>query len=375
MRSFIGAGLSIVAVTYGLARYVFGLFLPQIQFDLNLTTQTMGVIASVSYIGYLLATVIGTYISAVTGPRFPIILGGIAATIGMVIIANSHSSWMLMLGVLIAGASPGFSYPPLSDAIVNSITSAKRSRVYSWINTGTSFGIILAGPIALISGDDWRFAWLIFAFFALGATIWNYFKMPGKSKNNTHGAAPPKVGAKWYLKSESIPLFLAAISLGIITSVYWTFSVDLIVTEGNYTQENTSIFWVLVGISGIAGGVAGLLVEKFGLRMIFQLCVLLISISIAILGFLHDIVMLGFVSGILFGASFIAITALLGIWSVYVFSDRPSAGFGATFFLISLGQFIGPMFAGFVGAEIGLPLLFLLSALSQCQFDILCSDL
>ena len=75
--------------------------------------------------------------------------------------------------------------------------------------------------------------------------------------------------------------------------------------------------------------------------------------------------MLGFVSGILFGASFIAITALLGIWSVYVFSDRPSAGFGATFFLISLGQFIGPMFAGFVGAEIGLPLLFLLSALAS----------
>ena len=69
-------------------------------------------------------------------------------------------------------------------------------------------------------------------------------------------------------------------------------------------------------------------------------------------------------SGALFGAGFITITALLGIWSVYIFNDHPSAGFGVTFFLISLGQFIGPICAGFIGATYGLPLLFLCTALS-----------
>ena len=37
MIGFVGAGISIVAVTYGLARYVYGLFLPQIQSDLALS--------------------------------------------------------------------------------------------------------------------------------------------------------------------------------------------------------------------------------------------------------------------------------------------------------------------------------------------------
>lgn len=33
---------------------------------------------------------------------------------------------------------------------------------------------------------------------------------------------------------------------------------------------------------------------------------------------------------------------VIGVWSMNVFNDRPSAGFGAAFFLVSFGQLIGP---------------------------------
>ena len=369
MIGFVGAGISIEAVTYGLARYVYGLFLPQIQSDLALTTQLMGMIASTSYIGYLLATIIGTYITAITGPRFPIMLGGFAATIGMGLIAFSHSGWVLAIGVFIAGASPGFSYPPISDAIVQTIASPDRSRIYSFINIGTSYGIILAGPIALLSGDNWRLSWFIFSALALIATVWNFFQMPHRRKAtaqdaNAQDAFKTKISFDCYMQPRARALFLAAIMLGILTSVYWTFSVDLISTVGNISKYDASTFWILTGISGIAGGYAGHLVKYFGLRRVFRLCVLTLSAAVAALAIFYAQLPMVFISGALFGAGFITITALLGIWSVYVFNDHPSAGFGITFFLISLGQFIGPIFAGFVGAEYGLPLLFLLTALS-----------
>ena len=327
----------------------------------------MGMIASVSYIAYLVATVISSYVSAITGPRFPIMLGGFAAAIGMGVIALSQSVGILALGVFIAGTSPGFSYPPLSDAIVQAIESKSRSRVYSWINTGTSFGIIAAGPIALISGSEWRFSWMVFALLALSATCYNYFLMPGKVVDTLRESTLPSISLSWYLNKESIPLFVVATIFGILTSVYWTFSVDLVATNGGFSQLNISIFWVLVGISGICGGAAGFLVESMGLSRVFRIYIILISISMVILSHFYDQLALGFMSAFLFGASFISITALLGIWSVYIFQSRPSAGFGATFFLLSLGQFIGPMLAGFVGESYGLPVLFMLSGLICCS--------
>lgn len=47
----IPAGLAIVVSTYGLARYSYGLFVPQIRADFNLSVEMMGRIASGSYAG------------------------------------------------------------------------------------------------------------------------------------------------------------------------------------------------------------------------------------------------------------------------------------------------------------------------------------
>ena len=54
--NIVGAGLLIVASTYGLSRYTYGLFVPAIRDDFNLSQTAVGAIGSASYLGYLLAT-------------------------------------------------------------------------------------------------------------------------------------------------------------------------------------------------------------------------------------------------------------------------------------------------------------------------------
>ena len=58
------AGLSIVAATYGLARYCFGLFLPEIRDAFNLSSQTIGLIAGSSYAGFIpeLAKILASWV-------------------------------------------------------------------------------------------------------------------------------------------------------------------------------------------------------------------------------------------------------------------------------------------------------------------------
>ncbi len=68
------------------------------------------------------------------------------------------------------------------------------------------------------------------------------------------------------------------------------------------------------------------------------------------------------VSGIVFGASFIFVTGLLGVWSLRVFVERPSAGFGATLLIFTFGAMIGPLAGGSLSPALGREGVFVLVA-------------
>lgn len=359
--SMVPAGIAIVAVTYGLSRYAFGLFLPQIQMDLGVPVYEMGIVAGSSYAGYLLATVFGSWISAHTGPRMPVLLGGLAATVGMLTISLADSILLLASGVIIAGASPGLAYPPISDAVVMTIDPERRSRVYAWINCGTGVGVAVAAPFALWAGESWRSAWLLFAVLAACATVWNSQIMPnyrfGEREKNL-----PRLSKDWFWKPQSRGLLVAAILFGLGTSVYWTFSVNLLVTAGALSMDIALAFWICIGLAGLTGGWAANIASYLNLKNTFIVSIVGCAGAVAVLPVLQNFfsVML---SGAIFGATFIIVTAVFGIWSMQVFEDRPSAGFGLTFLLISIGQLIGPIGAGFLAEAIGMGTVFWLSAL------------
>lgn len=362
----VGAGLLIVASTYGLSRYTYGLFVPAIRHDFNLDQATVGAIGSASYLGYLLATLVSPLLVRRFSPRLPIILGGITATLGMLLVGLAGNPMWLALGITLAGCSPGLAYPPLSDAIKQLCHPDKQSRYYAIINSGTSFGVMLSGPLALIAGPRWQLAWLCFAFIALIATVWNLFIMPGSAHGEAQHTSPHEEHTE-VLRTDQEPmlellrrklknkmvrrLLLGALLFGLVTSVYWTFSVELIAGESSLSASGSVLFWMIVGVAGVAGGLAGELVTRFGLAKVLKWATLAIAASIASLTIASDSMLMLTISAVMFGATFILITALYGIWSVHCFPDAPSTGFGLTFFLISAGQLISPTLAG-AGAEL-----------------------
>jgi predicted MFS family arabinose efflux permease len=354
-------GVAIVAVGYGLARYAYGLFLPNIKADFQLSLETLGIIASSSYISYLLATVMVPTISSRRGFRLPVILGGLFAMIGMIFIGLAHNLCVLTLGFFIAGASPGLSYPPLSDAVVDLIETPQQSRTLTIINSGTSFGVILAGPIALLAGQHWRIAWFIFAAIALLVTIWNAKILP-KKKGLKKDFQVHFRQWNWFNQTAARPLLFLAYALGFTTSVYWTFSVALIVKSNPDFKAIGQLFWTIVGISGIFGAFAGDLISYYGFRKILTLNIAGLAFAIFLLALFSSQWVIIIISAILFGAIFIMITGLLGVWSINVFSQHPSLGFGATFFLITAGQLMGPSIMGFIATTTNLTTTFYIAA-------------
>lgn len=357
----VGAGLSIVAATYGLARYTYGLFVPAIQAEFHLSTASIGLLGSASYAGYLAATLLGSTLSGTLGPRGPIIAGGLAAAAGMTLIGLAPSMPWLVAGIVLAGTSPGLAYPPLSDAVVQLRTPERQGRTYALINSGTSYGVMVSAPVALWAGQQWQLAWLVFAGIAAIATLWNSRIMPSVAPRGKRRDAQP-LRWRWLVQPRAVPLFGGALLFGLTSAVYWTFAVDHIAGSSGLPGGSAQLFWILVGLAGVAGGAAGDGVARFGLRATLRAALLANAAACALLGLLADLWWALLFSAILFGSTFILITGLFGIWSVHVFQERPSAGFGATFFLISAGQLISPAIAGVAADKIGLGLVFDLTA-------------
>lgn len=362
-RGLTAAGLAIVAVTYGLARYCFGLFLPEIRQEFGLSPELVGLIAGLSYLGYLAATFVGSWLSTLFDPRLPILLGGLAATAGMSLIALSSSPAMLAAGVFVAGTSPGLSYPPFSDVIVRHTEPSRQNGVYAWINSGTGFGVALAGPLALFAAGDWRLAWLAFAGIALAVTLWNFAALPRRRAAPETGPRRMPLGI---LKERSARgLFVSAFLFGIVTAVYWTYAVELLtLLTGN--PRDAILFWIVLGIAGVTGCFAGGLVDRWGLAMSYRLLAVLVGAAVGTLPLLVATRLGIFVSAACFGAGFIVMTALYGMWSMRIFRQAPSIGFGFTFFLISLGQGAGPVLSGFVIPVAGHSSLFFAAGLLCC---------
>jgi predicted MFS family arabinose efflux permease len=360
-KQLVPAGVSMIAVTFGFARYGYGLFLPHIRTDFQLTTEFLGLIASGSYAGFLLATGAVSIVATRLGPRIPIIMGGMLATIGMLVIGMADHPLMLAAGVVLAGTSPGWAWPPMSDVVVRFVPHAQQSRALTTIGSGTSVGVIIAGPIALWSGTAWRTAWLVFSILALITTVWNAHLIPHRQLGSLN-TSRPRLGWRWFICPESVPLFLVTFILGLAGSVYWTFAVDLVVHSGIFSTSVAGIFWMLVGSAGVVGMLAGDLMTRYGLRRVLPGAIAVFALSLGMLPLWTSSWLAIGSSAILFGAMFIVVTVLLGAWSVNIFYERPSAGLGAQALVAAAGQLVGPSVMGFIAGYLGLPLVFLLAA-------------
>src|SRR4028118_1793531 len=117
-----------IAVTYGLARFAYGLFLPEMRESLDLSESVLGLIGAGSYAGYCFAILGALVFTSRAGPRFIAIAAGMVAVVGMATIAGAPAAWVLALGVLLAGSSSGLASPPMGEAVASAIPEGSPGR-------------------------------------------------------------------------------------------------------------------------------------------------------------------------------------------------------------------------------------------------------
>jgi len=364
-------GICIVATSYGLARYAYGLFLPTFREAFSLSDAMLAYVAAISYASYFCITIVGIYLSTRLAPRLSVLLGGAAAVVGMTTIAVAQTPFMLSAGVAIAGVSPGLAYTPFSEIIATLVSEARQRTIYSIINSGTSLGVMLSGPAAILLDGHWRLAWGSFAVFGLMSTIWCVSvlpRIPVRHKPLSFAG----LSVRTLTAGARARLFFISFLLGIATSIYWTFSVDLVSDSAGGTYalfgfnltdaQFGQIFWTVVGLAGFVGMAACAVVQRLGIMHAMRLFLIGIAAATALIP-LNKSVGVVLMSGLIFGAFFVFMAATLGMWSLDLFNDLPAVGFGLTFLLLSAGQFMGPVLVGVLIDHFELGELFIASSI------------
>src|SRR5699024_1709251 len=103
---------------------------------------------------------------------------------------------------------------------------------------------------------------------------------------------------------------------------------DFVSNTGDLSSLTTTIFWILIGLSGIGGGVAGNIIEKLGLVMSYRFAIIVIFLSITILAFFHSYAILIYISGLFFGSSYVFFTGVILVWGVRIYPWQSSLGIG-----------------------------------------------
>jgi predicted MFS family arabinose efflux permease len=337
-------GTAMIAVTFGLARYGYGLLLPDMKADLGIGPSTAGLISSLGYLTYLVANAAVVPLASRLGERVAIAFAAASAALGMAVIAVAGSAWAVAIGVLIAGTAAGMAFPPYADIVDRHVDAPRRAVVWSTISSGTGWGVVLAGPVAILAGDQWRAAWASFVVIAVAAGVAATRLAPPRADVPMRR---PQLSLSWFLCPRSRPLLLSAIMVGAGSSVWWVFSVDAMQHAG-IAATPARVVYAVCGAAMLLGSFSGFAFERLGLRPSYLGSTLLLGVSLGLLGAAHADVVVALVAAALFGAFYAAVIAAHGIWSAQVFEQHPAAGLAAVSTALTLGTLVGPAAAGVI---------------------------
>lgn len=341
-------GAGVIAITYGLARFVFGLFLPAIRADLEIGPTMAGVIGALPFASFVAAILVAPWLVRTVGVRATGAGAAALALAGLGAIANAPDPQVLAAGVLVCGLSTGLSSPAMAQAVHLAVAPALRGRVNATVNAGTSFGIAAAMPAVLVWPDAWRLAYGIFAGLAAVALLAALVFLPrGTTARQDGQADTPLTQIAWRRWADIGRLSALALAMGFVSAVYWVFAPDFAVQAGALGGQ-TAWMWLAVGLVGLLGAAAGDLIANYGAAMSHAFAFAVMSAALILLAVGPGELALAVASAACFGAAYMTLTGFYLVRSVQIMAERPALGPVLPLLATSVGQVAGSPVAGWM---------------------------
>ncbi|MEN8500917.1 MULTISPECIES: YbfB/YjiJ family MFS transporter [Paraburkholderia] len=350
------------AIALGFARFAYALLLPSMKLDLGWSFAEAGAMNTANALGYLLGALAFPRLARRWSAGALFGAGCIATALLMAcsgLLADTHS--LLVLRV-ITGASSAAIF--ISGGVLAARLASARPRdagfVLGLYYGGTGWGIVASSllvPLTIFNvAHGWQFAWfalaaacMAFSIVAIGAA---------KKIESVHATVHTAAQSANAADAPRWPRFIAALAgytlFGVGYIGYMTFIVALLRNTGMSASIVTG-FYLLLGVATVVSARvwSGLLDRMRGGQALAVLNALLAIATLLPALFAQPWV--AFVSGVLFGATFLSAVAST---TAFVRHNLPAShwakGISAFTIVFAFGQIVGPMVIGWVSDGAGL---------------------
>jgi len=344
-RKTVGVGMggaAVVGVAFGMARYAYGLTLPDLRSEFGLSELVLGLIASGTFAGYLVALLSVPRLSSRRGPRAPTTVGCLCGVVGAATVALAPTPWFLAAGAVVSGSAAGWVWAPYSDIV--SAVAARRHQptVLAMITTGTSLGLVALAALAwLATLASWRLTWAGIGLAAAVAAVVNLLGVP---RLPSRDADPDPSREPLWRRTLVPPLAYAVLYFAAIT-VYFTYASEA-ARSGGLSGSSTPVMFAVIGIGGLVGLGTGRMTRSVGTAPVAVGSVVVVGCALVLLGAGGASWPLSLLSALLLGMGYMVGSSLLAIWTAEAAHDRPGDGFTLALVVGAVSSIAAPVVMG-----------------------------
>lgn len=355
-RLVLVGGLGLIAVSYGLVRLAYGLFLPDVQDDLGLSASVAGGIASGASAVYCVGAVVG-FLLAGRAPRDLVAVAALVAAGGAVGMAAAAGPLGFGIASVVGSAAAGIASPALVRVVAERFAEPDVPRAQAVVNAGTGPGLVVAGVLALVLLPDWRTAWVWsgVAGLVVGAVL--LAATGGTAASST--AAPALPGRAWALAHRGVAA--RALLFGIGSAVVWTYGRATLTAAGTSAALSVTA-WIALGIGGAAVVLTARWTARLRARTAWTVTAAPVALAVLVLGLVPEWTAVAIAACAVFGWGYTTATGALIARSTELDAEHADAGTSVLFVALVLGQALGSAAAGKLVGASGYPLAFVAGA-------------
>jgi predicted MFS family arabinose efflux permease len=337
------------------ARFSFGLLLPAVKKDLDVSYGLAGWLGTMNLGAYAVGTAL-TSLASVRLPAHRIMQSGIAlATVGITILTLAPNTGFLLLGMMCCGLGGAASWVPAPGIAASQFPPEKRGFAMGLCSAGIGIGIVMAVFLTnIVRGivhdqEAWRQVWGVQAAIGIVATV---IALRLINPVPISPGAPPKLSVlrqvpSWWAATAAYVFF----GLGYV--LFAVFVVAALVQDAGFSSRHASQVFAFFGLGNSVGALTiGKLSDRIGRRPTMIGCFAAASLPcFAVINGHEPWVSLG---GVLFGFSMAG--AVVSIAAHIGDNTRPqdfSAAFGVVTLCFSATQMIGPRLGGWMADRNG----------------------
>jgi len=356
-RALMTAGSGLIAVTYGLIRFGYGLHLPAFAAEFALSPAMAGGIASGSFGGYCAAALLAQRLISSGHARLTLWVACALAVSGSLTVAAAQTSMSLGVGVIVAGSAAGAASPALVTAVATTVAPAGQDRAQAVVNSGTGAGVVAGGLVFAALSEQWRGLWAGFAVASLLVTA----AVDRRAAWPADVTVPPARGVG-QASTPLRPAVLAAVLAGAGSAAVWTFGIELLTGTGGLRPPTTAVLWCLLGAAGVLGALSGDLVQVCGLRSAWTICATVMAGATLGLAWLPSHTAVAAAALASFGGAYIALSGVLIAWATRTMPQRAAEATATLFIALTAGQALGAITLGVVADRTTLAAAFIIAA-------------